>query len=92
MSAVFLISGLVHDFVISHTAGGGYGLPTLYFVIQGAAMLLERSSWGKRLGLRGGLVGRTFTAGVVAVPMGLLFPPVFVERIVVPMLHACALA
>ena len=88
MAAVFLASGLIHDFVISLTAGGGYGLPTLYFCLQGGALLLERSRTGKKLDLRGGLSGRIFTALVVAVPMMLLFPPVFVERIVVPMLKA----
>ena len=88
MWAVFLLSGLMHDFVISLTARGGYGLPTLYFVLQGAAMSLERSQFGKRIGLRGGIVGRMFAALVVVVPMGLLFPPVFVERVVVPMLES----
>ncbi len=54
---VFVVSGLIHDAVISLPASAGYGMPTLYFVLQGTGVLLERSAVGKRLGLRHGVRG-----------------------------------
>ena len=89
-AAVFLISGVVHDVVISVPAGAGYGLPTLYFLIQGAGILFERSGLGTRLGLGRGLQGRLFCATVTIAPAGLLFHPPFVQRIVLPMLRTLA--
>jgi hypothetical protein len=84
----FLFSGLVHDAVISIPAGGGYGMPTIYFLLQGAALLLERSVLGRALGLRRGWSGRVFTALVILGPAPLLFHTPFVTRIVVPFLQA----
>lgn len=81
---VFLFSGLIHDLVISFPAGGGYGLPTLYFLIQGAAQWLERSTWGRQWGLGEGWKGRCFAWLIVVLPAPLLFHPPFVERVVVP--------
>lgn len=86
--AVFLTSGLIHDFVISIPARAGYGLPTLYFLLQGIGVLFERSTVGKKLQLGRGAAGRIFAAVVTVGPLGLLFPPPFIERVVVPMLHA----
>jgi alginate O-acetyltransferase complex protein AlgI len=86
--AVFFVSGVVHDVAISGPAGGGYGLPTLYFLIQGSSVLFERSRIGKRIGKGNGVIGRLFCAAVVLGPIGLLFHAPFVERVVVPMLTA----
>lgn len=86
--AVFLISGVVHDVVISFPARAGFGLPTLYFLIQGVGLLFERSWLGKRLGMGKGLFGRFFCAAVVLGPILLLLHRPFVERVVVPMLTA----
>ncbi|TWU12447.1 hypothetical protein CA54_12710 [Symmachiella macrocystis] len=84
--AVFVVSGVIHDVVISLPARAGYGLPTLYFVVQGAGVMFERSRLGKHLGLRHGAVGRIYCAALILAPVGLLFHPPFVERVVVPML------
>jgi hypothetical protein len=84
----FLVSGLLHDLVISLPARGGYGLPTAYFALQGVAVLFERSLTGAALGLGRGLRGRLFTLAVAAAPLPMLFPPVFIRNIILPMLEA----
>ena len=85
---VFTVSGLIHDLVITVPARGGYGLPTAYFILQGVALLFERSGTGRRLKLGRGLRGRLFALLIVAGPAFWLFPPVFVQRVILPMLHA----
>ena len=84
---VFLVSGLVHELVITLPARGGYGLPTLYFLLQGFGLLLEHRHLGRRLGLGSKLAGRAFMLVVTAGPVFWLFPPVFVHHIILPMLH-----
>ncbi len=85
--ATFLISGLIHELVITWPMGRDYGWPTFYFVLQGAAMLLERTAWGDRLGLTGGWRGHTFALTVVTLPIFALFPPSFVVGVMVPFLQ-----
>jgi alginate O-acetyltransferase complex protein AlgI len=84
--ATFFASGLVHDAIISIPARGGYGLPTLYFVLQGLGVLLERSRLGENAGLGRGMRGRLFTIAVVAGPAFWLFHPPFVRNVILPML------
>jgi alginate O-acetyltransferase complex protein AlgI len=77
--AAFLASGLVHDLVISLPARGGWGFPTLYFLLQAAAILLERC-WN--------LHGRLWVWGVTGLPLPLCFHPPFCERVILPLLDA----
>lgn len=86
--AIFLISGLLHELVISLPARGGYGLPTLYFAIQGVGLLLERSKLGQAMGLGSGRKGLCFVALVSGAPAFCLFHPTFIRNVILPMLHA----
>lgn len=84
----FLFSGAVHDLVISVPAHGGYGGPTLFFVIQGVAMVIERSRFGRQMGLDHGWSGRLFAAAVLVAPVGLLFHRPFVVGVIVPFMRS----
>lgn len=87
MLAGFIFSGAVHDLVISVPAQGGYGGPTLFFAIQGAAVMIERSVFGRRIGLGSGSSGRLFVLVVLIGPVGLLFHRPFVVGVIVPFMR-----
>lgn len=86
--AAFVASGVIHEAVISLPAGAGWGLPTAYFFAQGLGSAFERSQAGRRLGLRRGWRGRSFTLFVAAAPAFFLFHPPFIRNIVIPMMRA----
>jgi len=76
--AVFVVSGLVHEIVISFPARGGYGGPMLYFALQALPVLSERiwrpTGWRARL----------WTLSCVAGPVGFLFHPPFINQVILP--------
>ncbi len=81
----FAVSGIAHELVISVPAGGGYGLPTIYFLLQALGITLERrmsanlKSWAARW---------VCTHAFTALPAFILFHPPFVERVMNPFFHA----
>jgi alginate O-acetyltransferase complex protein AlgI len=85
---VFMVSGLLHDLVISLPARGGYGLPTLYFLVQGAGVTVEHSRFGKRLELAHGVRGWCFMVVFLTAPVFGLFHPWFVLRVILPFMRA----
>lgn len=80
----FCFSGLIHDLMISIPAGAGYGLPTLYFLIQFLAVMVERLPAIRNLHP---LIRRLFTFAVVVGPVGILFHRDFVLNVFVPFLN-----
>jgi hypothetical protein len=86
--AIFLISGLMHELVISCPARGSYGLPTCYFLAQALGLLFEHSKPGRAIGLGSGWKGWCFVLLVAGAPAFWLFHPTFVRNVILPMLHA----
>jgi hypothetical protein len=73
VTATFVLSGLFHEAAISFPAGGGWGGPLAYFVLQG--MLVH---------LRGVVRGRLRTMFCVLTPLPWLFHDAFRGTLVVP--------
>ena len=73
--------------MISLPARGGYGGPTLFFLVQWLGLLIERSEFGRRWGLGTGWRGWLFTMGVLLTPVAMLFHRPFVTGIVEPFMQ-----
>ncbi|HML96420.1 MAG TPA: MBOAT family protein [Thermodesulfobacteriota bacterium] len=86
--AAFLFSGALHDLVTSFPVNAWYGAPTLYFTIQAAGVILEKSRAGIRAGLASGPRGRAFTIALVLSPVLLLFHPPAIEHAFIPFMRA----
>ena len=60
----------------------------MFFAIQGAAMVFERSALGRRMGLGSGWPGRGFALVVLIAPVSLLFHRPFVVGVITPFMRA----
>lgn len=79
--ASFVFSGFLHELAISLPVGRGYGLPTLYFVFQGVAVLVTEYF---RLT---GLPARVLAVACIALPFPIMFHRWFLAETVVPLLQ-----
>jgi len=84
----FLMSGLIHELVISFPAGAGYGGPTAYFLIQGVGLLLERTTVCRQSFTRHPTLGWLYTLAFILGPVGLLFHQPFLTHVIGPFLEA----
>jgi Membrane bound O-acyl transferase family len=76
--AAFLGSACVHEMALSVPARGGYGLPTLYFLLHGLLVRRERRPGGVTR-------SRARTLLLVLLPTPLVFHPPFVRACVMPL-------
>ena len=79
MFGVFLVSGVFHELVITVPVKSGYGMPTLYFLIHGIAVMIEKDTWPH-------WVKKFIALLLVVVPLPLLFPEKFTHEIIMPCL------
>jgi alginate O-acetyltransferase complex protein AlgI len=86
-AAAFVASGLLHELAISLPVLAGFGLPSLYFTLQGGLMLVERAL--ERAGRpvhRWPWLGRAWTFGWLVLPLPILFHRPFLAGVVWPLL------
>ena len=81
----FLLSGLLHEIVISFPVNSGYGLPMLYFIIQAAAMQLESTSGLAKEMIRHPILSHLWVLGFLLLPLPLLFHPDFIRYVLIPL-------
>lgn len=79
--AGFGLSGLLHELAISLPVRAGFGLPFLYFLVQGVLVLAEE---------RTSRFGRVWTLASVVLPLPLLFHRPFLEGVIQPLVGIAA--
>lgn len=82
----FIFSGLLHELALSVPVNHGYGLPLLYFVIQGLLVLIEKALAGNNvLFLRNKIFAHAWVFFWLVAPAPLLFHTQFIKQIVWPL-------
>jgi hypothetical protein len=86
LMTAFIFSGLLHELALSVPVNSGYGLPLLYFIIQGSVVLVERMLLNRRIRfLQHRILARLWVFFWIIVPVPLLFHTQFIKEIVWPL-------
>ncbi|MFA6133595.1 MAG: membrane bound O-acyl transferase family-domain-containing protein [Phycisphaerae bacterium] len=83
----FLVSGLVHELVISFPSRSGFGGPTAYFLMQAFGVLIQRRLNTPHFVRHRVILSRISTFAFLTAPLPLLYPALFIDRIVLPFLR-----
>jgi alginate O-acetyltransferase complex protein AlgI len=76
---IFALSGILHELALSFPVNAGWGLPSIYFVLQGTLVILER-----RLKLSG-VLNMIFAWLALIIPFPLLFHSHFCAEFILPL-------
>lgn len=84
--SAFIFSGLLHELALTVPVNSGYGLPLLYFTIQGGVVWVEKTFiTSKTTLLQNRIIARSWVCFWLIAPMPLLFNPQFLGQIVWPL-------
>lgn len=79
----FMFSGILHELAISVPVQEGYGLPMLYFVLQGLGVLLEKIGIQKKpIWFKNTVITRIWLLFWLIIPLPLLFHKSFATKII----------
>jgi hypothetical protein len=82
----FAFSGILHELALSVPVNSGYGLPLLYFVIQGSLVLLEKALTDRGATfLQNKAIAHIWVFFWVVIPAPLLFHTAFITKVVWPL-------
>lgn len=86
MVVAFLFSGVLHELALSVPVNSGYGLPMLYFIIQGIVLLIEKKLISTEAAFfKHPVLARIWVFTWLVLPMPLLFHTQFIKLVVWPL-------
>jgi hypothetical protein len=82
----FAFSGLLHELALSVPVNSGYGMPMMYFIIQGTLVLIEKILIDHNiLFFKNKTIARLWVFFWLVIPMPLLFHAQFIKQILWPL-------